>query len=52
VIFQKSLIEDADQRAASQYITRLPTPGFEKAVEAMGFEALLREELLAARRSR
>ena len=39
VIFQKSLIEDADQRAASQYITAFRTPGFEKAVEAMGYEA-------------
>jgi pimeloyl-ACP methyl ester carboxylesterase len=38
-IFQKSLIESADQRAASQYITAFRTPGFEKAVEAMGFEA-------------
>lgn len=39
VIFQKSVIEDADQRAASQYITAFRAPGFEKAVEAMGFEA-------------
>ncbi|MEO6247669.1 MAG: alpha/beta fold hydrolase [Sphingomicrobium sp.] len=39
VIFQKSLIEDADQRAASQYITAFRSPGFEKAVEAMGFGA-------------
>lgn len=38
VIFQKSLIEDADQRAASQYITAFRTPGFEAAVEAMGWE--------------
>lgn len=38
VIFQKSLIEDADQRAASQYITAFRNPGFEKAVEAMGWE--------------
>ena len=38
VIFQKSLIEDSDQRAASQYITAFRTPGFEKAVEAMGYE--------------
>jgi pimeloyl-ACP methyl ester carboxylesterase len=38
VIFQKSLIEDSDQRAASQYITAFRTPGFEKAVEAMGWE--------------
>ena len=38
VIFQKSLIEDADQRSASQYITAFRTSGFEKAVEAMGFD--------------
>ena len=38
VIFQKSLIEDEGQRAASQYINAFKTPGFEKAVEAMGFE--------------
>ena len=39
VIFQKSLIEDEEQRAASQYINAFRTPGFEKAVEAMGFPA-------------
>jgi pimeloyl-ACP methyl ester carboxylesterase len=39
VIFQKSLIESPDQRAASQYITAFRTPGFEKAVEAMGYGA-------------
>jgi pimeloyl-ACP methyl ester carboxylesterase len=38
-IFQKSVIEDADQRDASQYITAFRTPGFEQAVEAMGYEA-------------
>ena len=38
VVFQKSLIEDADQRAASQYINAFRTPGFEKAIEAMGWE--------------
>ena len=37
VIFQKTLIEDADQRAASQYINAFRMPGFEKAVEAMGW---------------
>ena len=42
-IFQKSLIEDADQRAASQYITAFRTPGFEQAVEAMGYEAFFRK---------
>lgn len=40
VIFQRSLIEDADQRAASQYITAFRTPGFEKVAEAMGWGAL------------
>jgi pimeloyl-ACP methyl ester carboxylesterase len=39
VVFQKSLIEDEDQRLASQYINAFRTPSFEKAVEAMGFEA-------------
>jgi pimeloyl-ACP methyl ester carboxylesterase len=38
VIFQKSLIEDADQRAASQYITAFRAPGFEQAVEVMGWD--------------
>ena len=39
VVFQKSLIENADQCAASQYITAFRTPGFEKAVEAMGWDS-------------
>jgi pimeloyl-ACP methyl ester carboxylesterase len=38
VIFQKSVIEDEAQRAASQYITAFRAPGFEKAAEAMGWE--------------
>ncbi len=38
-IFQKSLIEDEAQRAASQYITAFRTPGMEAAIEAMGFDA-------------
>ena len=37
VIFQKSLIESAEQRAASQYITAFRTPGFEQVVKAQGF---------------
>jgi pimeloyl-ACP methyl ester carboxylesterase len=37
VIFQKSLIENEDQRRASQYITAFRVRAFEKAVEAMGF---------------
>lgn len=40
VIFQKSLIEDSGQRAASQYISAFRSPMFEKAAEAMGYEAL------------
>jgi pimeloyl-ACP methyl ester carboxylesterase len=39
VIFQKSLIEDSAQRAASQYINAFRTPGFEQAVEAMGYDS-------------
>ncbi len=39
VIFQRSLIEDPAQRAASQYITAFRNPGFEQAVAAMGFES-------------
>ena len=38
VIFQRSLIQDAGQRAASQYITTFRTPGFEQTVEAMGYK--------------
>lgn len=38
VIFQKSLIENEDQRAASQYINAFRAPGFEQFVEAQGFD--------------
>ena len=38
VIFQTSLFDSEEQRHASQYITAFRTPGFEKAVEAMGFD--------------
>ncbi len=38
-VFQKSLIEDAAQREASQYITAFRKPGFEQSVAAMGFDA-------------
>ena len=37
VIFQKSLIEDSGQRAASQYMNAFRTPGFEQSIEAMGY---------------
>jgi pimeloyl-ACP methyl ester carboxylesterase len=39
LVFQKSLIENEAQRAASQYINWFRTPGAEKAIEAMGFDA-------------
>ena len=39
LIFQKSLIEDDDQRAASQYIRAFREPGFDKFVEGVGYEA-------------
>jgi len=38
VIFQKSLIESEEQRAASQYITAFRAPGFETMVASQGFD--------------
>jgi pimeloyl-ACP methyl ester carboxylesterase len=38
VVFQKSLIESADQRAASQYITAFRAPGFDRMVEQNGYD--------------
>lgn len=40
VVFQKSLIESAEQRAASQYITAFRFAGFEKIVGAQGYDWL------------
>lgn len=37
-IFQKSLIEDAAQREASQYITAFRAPGMEAAIARMGYD--------------
>ncbi len=39
LIFQKSLVEDAAQRAASQYIRSFRDPDFEEFVEGIGYEA-------------
>jgi len=39
LIFQKSLIEDEPQRAASQYMRAFRNPGMEAGIEAMGFDA-------------
>jgi pimeloyl-ACP methyl ester carboxylesterase len=47
LIFQKSLIEDADQRAASQYINWFRVPGAEKAIEAMGFDAFFQKTFMS-----
>jgi pimeloyl-ACP methyl ester carboxylesterase len=38
LIFQKSLIEDEAQRAASQYMRAFRNPGMEAGIEAMGLE--------------
>jgi len=43
LVFQKSLIEDAAQRAASEYINWFRMPGAEKAIEAMGFDAFFQK---------
>lgn len=45
IVFQKSLIEDEDQRAASQYINWFRMPGADKAIEAMGFEAFFEKTM-------
>jgi pimeloyl-ACP methyl ester carboxylesterase len=39
LIFQKSLIEDEAQRAASQYIRAFRDPNFEEFVDGIGFDA-------------
>ena len=39
LIFQKSLIQDEAQRAASQYISAFRNPGMEAGIQAMGFES-------------
>ena len=38
LVFQKSLIEDAAQRAASQYISAFRNPAMEQGIAAMGLE--------------
>jgi pimeloyl-ACP methyl ester carboxylesterase len=38
LVFQRSVIDDEAQRAASQYIRAFRTAGFEKSIEAMGYE--------------
>jgi len=38
LVFQKSLIEDQDQRSASQYINAFRAPGIETMIETKGFD--------------
>jgi len=45
LVFQKSLIEDEAQRNASQYINWFRTPGADKAIEAMGFDAFFEKTM-------
>ncbi len=44
-IFQKSLFDDPEQRAASQYITAFRNPMLEKGIEARGFEGFYEKTL-------
>jgi pimeloyl-ACP methyl ester carboxylesterase len=37
LLFQRTVVDDEAQRAASQYIRAFQTPGFEKSIEAMGY---------------
>lgn len=47
LIFQRSLIEDEAQRAASQYIRLFRSPAAEVGIKAMGLETFLKKVLLA-----
>jgi pimeloyl-ACP methyl ester carboxylesterase len=47
LVFQKSLIDDEGQRAASQYIRAFRTPAMEARIKAMGLEAFLEKSLLS-----
>ena len=47
LVFQKSLIEDAEQRKASQYIRYLRSPLAEAAITSMGLETFLEKMLLS-----
>ncbi len=41
LIFQRTVIDDEAQCAASQYIRAFRTPGFEQAIKAMGYDTFL-----------
>lgn len=45
LVFQRSLIDDEAQRAASQYINALRSPAVEAAIEAMGLDTFLEKTI-------
>lgn len=47
LLFQKSLIDDDEQRAASQYISRFRDPRMEQMIEAMGLESFFEKSFRA-----
>src|SRR3954470_3623076 len=47
LVFQKSVIEDEAQRAASQYISAFRSPAMETGIKAMGLETFLEKGLLS-----
>ena len=47
LIFQRTVIDDEAQRAASQYIRTFRTPGFEKAIAKMGYETFFEKSFSA-----
>ena len=46
LIFQRTVVDDEAQRAASQYIRAFQTPGFERTIEAMGYETFFEKSFL------
>lgn len=47
LIFQRSLIDDPEQRLASQYIRAFRTPGLEQAIAGMGYQAFFEKTFAA-----
>jgi pimeloyl-ACP methyl ester carboxylesterase len=45
LVFQRSLVDDEAQRAASQYITALRSTGVEAAIKAMGLDTFLEKTI-------
>ena len=47
LLFQRAVVDDEAQRAASQYIRAFKTPGFERTIEAMGYDAFFEKAFAA-----